>query len=388
MKKDTGNADFRQLFEQSPGLYLILSPDLYIIAATDLYLEATLTKREEITGMFLFDVFPDNPDDPETKAVDTMSASIRRVFETKAADSWSIQRHDVRVPDSEGGGFKEKYWRPVNSPLFDEKGEIKYILHSVDDVTEYVKLQKKGELDYDKHLRHLEVVNQKLVNSNQEMEQLVYAASHDLQEPLRTVTNYISLLQEDYSGVLDETAEKYLHFIKRSAGKMQELIKDLLDYSRIGRNITLNDVDCKKLIQDVINEMNATITENNAQISFNGLPALKGDETKLRQLFQNLISNAIKFRRKDVQPVITVTASEQDSMYLFAVKDNGIGINEKYIPKLFVIFQRLHSDKEYKGTGIGLATCKKIVLLHNGNIWVESKEGEGSTFYFLLPKEH
>lgn len=388
MKKDTGNADFRQLFEQSPGLYLILSPDLYIIAATDLYLEATLTKREEITGMFLFDVFPDNPDDPETKAVDTMSASIRRVFETKAADSWSIQRHDVRVPDSEGGGFKEKYWRPVNSPLFDEKGEIKYILHSVDDVTEYVKLQKKGELDYDKHLRHLEVVNQKLVNSNQEMEQLVYAASHDLQEPLRTVTNYISLLQEDYSGVLDETAEKYLHFIKRSAGKMQELIKDLLDYSRIGRNITLNDVDCKKLIQDVINEMNATITENNAQISFKGLPALKGDETKLRQLFQNLISNAIKFRRKDVQPVITVTASEQDSMYLFSVKDNGIGINEKYIPKLFVIFQRLHSDKEYKGTGIGLATCKKIVLLHNGNIWVESKEGEGSTFYFLLPKEH
>lgn len=388
MKKDTGNADFRQLFEQSPGLYLILSPDLYIIAATDLYLEATLTKREEITGMFLFDVFPDNPDDPETKAVDTMSASIRRVFETKAADSWSIQRHDVRVPDSEGGGFKEKYWRPVNSPLFDEKGEIKYILHSVDDVTEYVKLQKKGELDYDKHLRHLEVVNQKLVNSNQEMEQLVYAASHDLQEPLRTVTNYISLLQEDYSGVLDETAEKYLHFIKRSAGKMQELIKDLLDYSRIGRNITLNDVDCKKLIQDVINEMNTTITENNAQISFKGLPALKGDETKLRQLFQNLISNAIKFRRKDVQPVITVTASEQDSMYLFSVKDNGIGINEKYIPKLFVIFQRLHSDKEYKGTGIGLATCKKIVLLHNGNIWVESKEGEGSTFYFLLPKEH
>lgn len=387
MKNDFDSADFRQVFEQSPGLYLILSPDLYIIDATDLYLEATLTRREEITGKFLFDVFPDNPGDPDTKAVDTMSASIKRVFKTKSADAWAIQRHDVRIDESEGGGFKEKYWRPVNTPLLDEWGEIKYILHSVDDVTEYVTLQKKGEVDYDKHLRHLESVNQKLAATNQEMEQLVYAASHDLQEPLRTITNYIGLLKEGYTDLNDENVDKYLHFINRSVGKMQNLIKDLLDYSRIGRNFNITIVDTRKLLEDVVNELEASITENNARIIFNGLPTIKGDETKLRQLFQNLISNAIKFRRKDREPVISVTADEQEGLYLFSVKDNGIGIDEKYIPKLFVVFQRLHSEKEYKGTGIGLATCKKIVTLHNGKIWVESTAGEGSSFNFIIPKE-
>lgn len=381
------NTDFKQFFEQSPGLYLILSPDLHIVAATDNYLAATMTKREDITGKYLFDVFPDNPGDPETKAVDTMSGSLKRVFETKEPDSFSIARHDVRIQEGENVVFREKYWRPTNIPLLDENGDIRYILHTVDDVTEFVKLKKKGELDYDRHVTHLEAVNRKLQLANQELEQLVYAASHDLQEPLRTIKNYISLLNEDYSGQLDEPGDKYLEFINRSAEKMQNLIKDLLDYSRVGRNLNVTDVDCKKVIEEVKSALETLINESGALIKHNGLPVIKADELKMRQLFQNLLSNAVKFRRKDIQPVVNISAEEKDSHYHFTVTDNVIGIDRKYIPKLFVIFQRLHNDKEYKGTGIGLAICKKIVLLHHGKIWIESTPGEGSSFHFHIPKD-
>jgi signal transduction histidine kinase len=380
------SADFKKLFEQSPGLYLILSTDLHIVAATDNYLAATLTKRDVITGMYLFDVFPDNPADPETRAVDTMSASIKRVFDTKNADSFSIQRHDVRSETPDGTIFVEKYWRPTNIPLFNEQGEIKYILHTVDDVTEFVKLQKKGELDYDRHVKHLEAVNEKLLHANQELEQLVYAASHDLQEPLRTVMNYITLLNEDYLAQLDETADRYLHNIERSTGKMQNLIKDLLDYSRIGRMLVVDEINTIKVVEEVISELQASIDESGALIKLNNLPVIRGDEVKIRQLFLNLLSNAIKFRNKDVTPEIMITCKDEGSAFHFTISDNGIGIEEKFITKLFVIFQRLHTDKEYKGTGIGLAICKKIVLLHHGKIWIDSIPGVGTSFHFTLPK--
>lgn len=225
-----------------------------------------------------------------------------------------------------------------------------------------------------------------LVRSNQELEQFAYVASHDLQEPLRTINNFVGLLEKKSAIKADEDTKAYFKFILNASSKMQNLIKDLLEYSRVGRNMTFASVDCNSIVKEVIALMEASIKESNAKITVSILPVLKGNETELKRLFQNLLSNAIKFRKQNHTPEITITAEEKRTEYLFAITDNGIGIEEQFIPKLFVIFQRLHSDDQYAGTGIGLATCKKIVTLHGGKIWVESKIGEGSTFYFTLSK--
>lgn len=226
-----------------------------------------------------------------------------------------------------------------------------------------------------------------LQNANKELEQFAYVSSHDLQEPLQTISNFVGLLEKTYSGKTDDDTKLYFKFILTATTKMQNLIKDLLDYSRVGKSITFTTIDCNKILKDVIADLELFIKESHAKITSAHLPVLKGNETELKRLFQNLISNAIKFRKKNVIPEINITVENKETEYLFAVKDNGIGIEEQHINKLFIIFQRLHSVEEYSGTGIGLATCKKIITLHKGKIWAESKLGEGSTFYFTLPKE-
>ena len=220
-----------------------------------------------------------------------------------------------------------------------------------------------------------------------ELEQFAYVASHDLQEPLRTIDNFVGLLDKKYSKQTDKETTQYFKFIVNATSKMQNLIKDLLEFSRVGKNMLFTIVDCNKVLQEVIADLDISIKESNAKIITATLPVLQGNETELKRLFQNLISNAIKFHKKNVFPEISITVEEKEKEYLFAIKDNGIGIEEKYMNKLFIIFQRLHTAEEYPGTGIGLATCKKIVTLHKGKIWIKSKLGEGSTFYFTLSNE-
>jgi signal transduction histidine kinase len=227
----------------------------------------------------------------------------------------------------------------------------------------------------------------KLEEANKEMEQFVYVASHDLQEPLRTISNYVGLIEMDHSEKLETEVSSYLKYIVNATSKMQNLIKDLLDYSRVGKNIEFSSVECNNLLEEVEMNLDESIKESNAKITSVKLPTLYGNETKLKQLFQNLLSNAIKFRRKDINPEIEISVRESETEYLFSIKDNGIGIEKQYIGKLFVIFQRLNNAEDYPGTGIGLATCKKIVTMHKGIIWVESVFGEGSTFYFTIPKD-
>jgi len=249
-------------------------------------------------------------------------------------------------------------------------------------------LINKVKFFVEKHQQEIELktLNESLVSANKELEQFAYVASHDLQEPLRTISNFVGLLNTKYSKDIDSNVEQYLSFIVDATTRMQNLIKDLLILSRIGRDEPSTTIDCNKILEEVIADISVALKESNAKITYSQLPLLPGTEIEFKQLFQNLISNAIKFCKKDVSPEVTINVKETDQEYLFSIADNGIGIEEQYKSHIFIIFKRLHGMNEYAGTGIGLATCKKIVSLHNGRIWVESKVGKGSTFYFTLPK--
>lgn len=233
--------------------------------------------------------------------------------------------------------------------------------------------------------QQLEKLNTQLKSKNQEMEQFAYIASHDLQEPVRTISNFAKLLNTNYAGKFDSTADKSLNFIIDAADRMSSLIKGLLDYSRIGREIRLATVNCNQLLVDIKLDLAAIIDETSTRIQVGDLPNVLGNPTDLRLVFQNLINNAIKFRKSDFSPKIIVDCTQKKNRWIFSCKDNGIGFEEKQNTKIFQIFQRLHSRKDYEGTGIGLSHCRKIVELHGGKIWVESKPNEGSTFYFTIP---
>lgn len=224
-----------------------------------------------------------------------------------------------------------------------------------------------------------------LQRSNAELQQFAYIASHDLQEPLRTIHSFCGLLESDCKGQLSESADEYLSFITGAASRMSSLIKGLLDHSRIGKTKKRMKVNCATIINEVLSDLAASISESDSGIEVGELPILKGSDSEFRLLFQNLISNAIKFRKKETKPRIKVSATKENGGWTFAVQDNGIGIAEQHDRRIFDMFQRGRSLAKYEGTGIGLAHCRKIVELYGGRIWVESEPGMGSTFFFSIP---
>ena len=219
---------------------------------------------------------------------------------------------------------------------------------------------------------------------NKELEQFTYIASHDLQEPLRSLVSFSELLKAEYGAQLGADGNASVDFISKSATRMQDLVKGLMDYSRIGRASAQTDVDCNRLVKEVLADLSLLIKEKNAVVTVQNLPVLPGYEIELRILFQNLIDNALKFTRKDVPPEISISALYCEGDWLFSIRDNGIGISEPDRKKIFTIFKRLHNRDDYVGTGIGLSLCKKIVDVHGGAIWVDSQPGEGSTFNFII----
>ncbi|MDF2457198.1 MAG: sensor histidine kinase [Cytophagaceae bacterium] len=221
--------------------------------------------------------------------------------------------------------------------------------------------------------------------ANKELEQLTYIASHDLQEPLRTISNYMQVFEEDYLEQLDDNAGKYIRAVKAAAKRMSILVQALLDFSRLGRDKTLTLIDCNKLITHVIEDLNTLIKKSDALIEVSEMPTLNIYEVQISQLFQNLITNSIKFQKKETKPLIHIRAKWINDVWQFSVSDNGIGIEPAYFQRIFDIFQRLHSEEEYQGYGIGLANCKKIVDLHQGKIWIESTLGKGTTVNFTIP---
>ena len=240
----------------------------------------------------------------------------------------------------------------------------------------------------EKAMDETKLLNKELKIKNKELEQFAYVASHDLQEPLRTTSSFVALLQKQYLGKMDDRADKYLNYISDASDRMKVLIKDLLDYSRIGTKGEPEKIDSNKILSNVLHDLTVATEEAKAEIRYQRLPEINGYPTEIKLLFQNLVINAIKFRKKDVAPQITINAIQVDGDWQFAFRDNGIGIARENNEKIFHIFQRLHTRTEYEGSGIGLSHCKKIVELHHGKIWVESAPGEGSAFYFTIPENH
>lgn len=253
-------------------------------------------------------------------------------------------------------------------------------LNMMEDADEARRAAELAEADLVGYARQLE-------RSNADLQQFAYVASHDLQEPLRQMASYAQLLARRYRDELDQDAEDFIDYMVGGARRMQQLIQDLLSFSRVGtEGAELATVECDLIVDRVLRDLEEPIAESEARVTRDPLPAVTADGGQLGQVFQNLVSNAIKFRT-DAPPEVHISAEQMNGDWHFRVRDNGIGIRPEFAERIFVIFQRLHGRAEYPGTGIGLAICKRIVERHEGRIWVEPNPGGGSTFAFTLPAE-
>ncbi|MBN8822563.1 MULTISPECIES: ATP-binding protein [unclassified Spirosoma] len=240
--------------------------------------------------------------------------------------------------------------------------------------------------EYERELSFRQQAVLELTRSNEELQQFAYVASHDLQSPLKTIFNYLNLLNNKYTPQLSEDARKLITISMSAAERMRTLIDDLLDFSRVGSNVVFTQVHLNQIVADILEEQQEEIQASGAKLDVGPLPILTAHPTDLKQVFQNLISNSLKYRKPGVSPQITIRAVDESDQFCFAIRDNGIGIEPQYFDRVFQIFQRLHGRHEYSGTGIGLATCKKVVHIYGGQIWIESEPNVGSTFFFTIPK--
>lgn len=267
-------------------------------------------------------------------------------------------------------------WIKVTSiPILDKEGTLLKVVTSIRDITE----QKVAEDE-------LRYYNTQLQRSNEELQNFAYVASHDLQEPLRKITSFSNLLLTKYNDSLPDQGKQFIDIIQKSSKRMSKLITDLLNYSRVTtKALPFTEVNLKEVIANVVDDLQILIEESKAEIKVQKVCTLEADELQMHMLFQNLIINALRYRKKDTPPLIEISSKSVENQCIIHVKDNGIGFDEKYLDKIFIIFQRLHAKNEYEGTGIGLAICKKIVERHNGIITAKSEIEQGSTFIVQLP---
>ncbi|MEP7372228.1 MAG: PAS domain S-box protein [Chitinophagaceae bacterium] len=662
----TKGIDFHRLFESAPGLYLILLPDLTIVAVSDAYLKATMTQREEIMGRGLFEVFPDNPDDPDATGVSNLRTSLEYVLKHAVPHTMAVQQYDIRRPD---GTFEERFWSPLNKPVFNDKNKIAYIIHRVEDVTEFMRMKKeeaqreriteelrgkvqKMEMEIYNRAREVQEINTRLINEikekqkaeetieasrkmfstlfyqspvmnymadavtgryidvndnfaefcglpkediigknslelnlivntekrqeiintlkqngyardilteitprngekrwvstsahvvningkecfltamidvserknaeeelkksnelfaglfelnpaslsisrlkdgkllavnssflrifgfiskeevvgktaqeinilfdsekrnelyrrlkewnkvlnaegmittalgetkwlsismlmievdnepctltvsiditarktaeeqvelvNKELEAFSYSVSHDLRSPLRIIDGYSELMISDYSNSLDPEGNRLLGIIKANVRKMGRLIDDLLNFSRLGRKeLTYQQVDMNKMAETVIAELLFSGTKK-YNIEISALEPAVCDSSLIRQVWVNLISNALKYSGDKENPAIEISSAKSGNEIVYSVKDNGVGFNMQYAHKLFGVFQRLHKMTEFEGTGVGLALVQRIITRHGGRVWAEAEVNKGAAFYFSLPQQ-
>jgi PAS domain S-box-containing protein len=324
-----------------------------------LYCQTLGRPLNELLGKTDFDLFP-------RELAEKYVADDRRAVETRQVFE-DVERH--RTPDG-----RTLYMHVLKAPVFDAQNEVIGTQVIFWDET----ARRQAE-------QALQQTAAELARSNRELEQFAYVASHDLQEPLRMVASYSQLLARRYQDQLDKDAREYIDFAVAGALRMQELISDLLAYSRVNtRGRPFDPTPCDEILSETLANLRLALDESGAVVTHDALPTVLADRIQIGQLLQNLLSNALKFRGQ-APPRVHVGAECGDGEWVFSVRDNGIGIAPEYFDRIFVIFQRLHTRDEYAGTGIGLAVCKKIVERHGGRIWVESETGKGSTFYFSLP---
>jgi signal transduction histidine kinase/DNA-binding response OmpR family regulator len=412
--------DFQALFESAPGLYLVLTPNLNIVAVSDAYLRATMTKREEILGRGIFDVFPDNPDDPSASGVRNLRTSLERVLQDKTSDTMAVQKYDIRKPESEGGGFEERYWSPVNSPVFTPDKEVAYIIHRVEDVTEFVRLRQQGieqekltqelrthagQMEAEVYLRarevqaanrRLEAANQELLRAKEEAErgskfkdQFLSTMSHELRTPLNAVLGFSDLLADERYGTLNERQRRYVSHIHTGGKHLLTLISDILDLSKIeaGRmELAIESLSVEAIFVEVLSVMRPLADKKSQGLTKRAEPGLfvRADSTRFKQVLMNLMGNAIKFTPQGGR--IEVAAQMADGKVRVEVRDNGPGIPPQEQERIFEAFYRLReTGKKTEGTGLGLAITHRLVELHGGDLSLESQVGQGSCFYFCLP---
>jgi PAS domain S-box-containing protein len=353
-RAQTLRSHFEYMLKYASDIIILFDEEYHVVEANDRALEIYGYSREEMLGLPLAALIP-------SRDFPLYQTRLRQIEQkgTIMAEAFHQRKNGSTFPVEVSG-------RIINI------GDKSYVQEIIRDITE----RKQAEEKLRQTLAELE-------RSNAELERFAYVASHDLQEPLRMVASYTQLIEKRYKDKLDGDANDFINFAVGGAKRMQQLINDLLDYSRVGtRGKPLVPTDCEDVFDAAVANLDVTIRENKAKVTHDQLPMVIGDEGQLVQLFQNLIGNAIKFHGKKL-PRVHVSAKSTKDTWVFVVKDNGIGIDPQYFDRIFLIFQRLHRE-EYTGTGTGLAIAKRIVERHGGRIWIESEPGKGSNFYFTL----
>jgi signal transduction histidine kinase/CheY-like chemotaxis protein len=386
--------DFQAVFEHVPARLLVLDPDLVIVAVTDAYLAITMTRREDIVGRPLFEVFPDNPDDPAATGESNLRASLDRVRTRKVADTMAVQQYDIQRPADQGGGFEVRWWSPVNAPVLGERGELRYIVHRVEDVTEFVRNRESSdersaalEAEILERANELQTTNQALREANATKSQFLSRVSHELRTPLNAVLGFAQLLDLDD---LDPQQRDAVHHILRGGRHLLALINEVLDISRIeAGELTLSrePVLVAKAIDEATELMQALADDQGITLVVDPPDAdawVLADQQRLRQILLNLLSNAIKYNR----PAGTVRVSTSlplPGLRRISVHDTGLGIAPEQRSLVFLPFERLGAEQTHiEGTGIGLALSRNLAEALGGQLDFESVPGEGTTFHLDL----
>jgi signal transduction histidine kinase len=366
--------DFRRLFEAAPGLHLVLTPDFHIVAVTDAYLRATMTTRQEILGRCLFDVFPDNPDDPGATGVRNLRASLERVLATRLPDDMAVQKYDIRRPHSAGGGFEQRYWLPVNSPLLDETGNVEFIIHRVEDVTEAVR--SRHEL-------------QEAERASRAKDEFLSVISHEMRTPLNVIQGW--LWQVKRPGAPDHIRQRGLEIIERNVTVQARLVDDLLDTSRavIGKlRLRRRLVDLVQVCHVAVENIERFAQSKGLRVTFvppEGPLFAWGDADRLQQVIANLLSNALKFTPPG--GAIEVAVRREDTCLRVTVRDTGIGVPAEFLTSMFEPFAQADTTttRQFGGLGLGLAIVKQIVTLHGGSVAARSDGQDGTTVSVDFP---
>jgi signal transduction histidine kinase len=389
MNVEPNTPGFQALFESLPGLYLVLDSRLRIVAMSRAYDRATITTRESILGNDFSLVFSENSNDPAGATVLNLKDSLQRVLLTRAPHSMAPQVYRFRAPQAEGGGIQERCCAAFNSPVLAPDGSVAFIINRLEDVTELARLNQENAEQYQLIIslrERIASLETNLAEANTEMESFCSSVGHDLRAPLRQVTGFVELLKTSTAGKLDTQAANLLGFIPGCVRHMSLLIDALLAFSRLARaQLNHTDVILQPLLDQVLRSLEPATRGRSIDWKITALPVVRGDPTLLKQVFANLLDNALKFTRPRPNPSIEIGSYCEPGRHIFFVRDNGVGFNPHSADRLFRVFQRLHSASEFEGIGAGLANVRLIIKRHGGSTWAESILGRGTTVYFSLP---